>query len=143
MTRACATRSALAPPTPSGGQPAEGTALGALPLAGIKVLDLSSIIAAPVTATMLGDFGAEVVKIEEPGRGDFMRRSAAEPGGRSLHRLQDGRNKRSITLDLRQPEGRAIVHRLLPHFDAMVTNFRPPTLERWELDPAIIRERHP
>jgi len=117
--------------------------MGALPLAGIRVLDLSSIIAAPVTATMLGDFGADIVKVEEPGRGDFMRRSAARPGGRSLHWLQDGRNKRSVTLDLRRPEGRAIVHRLLPHFDAMVTNFRPPTLERWGLDPAAIRARHP
>ncbi len=64
-------------------------------LAGIRVLDLSSIIAAPVCATMLGDFGAEVVKVEEPGRGDFMRRGAAAPGGRSLQWVQDGRNKKS------------------------------------------------
>jgi crotonobetainyl-CoA:carnitine CoA-transferase CaiB-like acyl-CoA transferase len=117
--------------------------LGELPLSGIRVLDLSSIIAAPVTATMLGDFGAEIVKVEEPGRGDFMRRSAATQGGRSLMWLQDGRNKSSITLDLRQPEGRAIVHRLLPHFDAMVTNFRTPTLTEWGFDPATIRARHP
>lgn len=113
-----------------------------LPLAGIKVLDLSSIIAAPVAATMLGDFGAEVVKVEEPGRGDFMRRGAATPGGRSLQWVQDARNKTSITLDLRKPEGRAIVHRLLPHFDVMVTNFRPPTLRRWGFDPDTIRARH-
>jgi crotonobetainyl-CoA:carnitine CoA-transferase CaiB-like acyl-CoA transferase len=111
-------------------------------LAGIRVLDLSSIIAAPVAATMLGDFGAEIVKVEDPGRGDFMRRNAAQPGGRSLAWLQDARNKKSITLDLRKPEGRAIVHRLLPHFDVMVTNFRPPTLERWELSPAVVRERY-
>jgi len=114
-----------------------------LPLAGIRVLDLSSIIAAPVAATMLGDFGAEVVKVEEPGRGDFMRRSATRPGGRSLQWIQDARNKQSITLDLRKPEGRAIVHRLLPHYDVLVTNFRPPTLRRWEFDPDTIRARHP
>lgn len=112
-------------------------------LAGVRVLDLSSIIAAPVTATMLGDFGAEIVKVEEPGRGDFMRRGAEKPGGRSLAWVQDARNKQSITLNLRQEAGRAIVHRLLPHFDAMVTNFRPPTLQRWGFDPATIQARHP
>jgi formyl-CoA transferase len=64
-----------------------------LPLEGIRVLDLSSIIAAPVTATTLGDFGAEVIKVEDPGHGDFMRRSAATPGGRSLQWVQDARNK--------------------------------------------------
>ena len=60
-------------------------------LDGVRVLDLSSIIAAPVTATMLGDFGAAIVKVEEPGRGDFMRRSAAKSGGRSLGWVQDAR----------------------------------------------------
>ena len=114
-----------------------------LPLAGIRVLDLSSIIAAPVAATMLGDFGAEVIKVEEPGRGDFMRRSAAKPGGRSLQWVQDARNKQSITLDLRKPEGRDVVHRLLAHCDVVVTNFRPPTLRRWGFDPDTIRARHP
>lgn len=114
-----------------------------LPLAGIRVLDLSSIIAAPVAATMLGDFGAEVIKVEEPGRGDFMRRGADTQGGRSLQWVQDARNKQSITLDLRQPEGRDIVHRLLAHCDVLVTNFRPPTLRRWSFDPDTIRARHP
>lgn len=114
-----------------------------LPLEGIRVLDLSSIIAAPVAATTLGDFGAEVVKVEEPGHGDFMRRGAATPGGRSLQWVQDARNKTSVTIDLRKPEGRAIVHRLLPHFDVLVTNFRPPTLRRWGFDPDTIRGRYP
>ena len=114
-----------------------------LPLAGIRVLDLSSIIAAPVAATMLGDFGAEVVKVEEPGQGDFMRRGARDPGGRSLQWVQDARNKTSITLNLRKPEAREIVHRLLPHFDVLVTNFRPPTLRAWSFDPDTIRARHP
>ncbi len=113
------------------------------PLAGVCVLDLSSIIAAPVAATMLGDFGAEVVKVEEPGRGDFMRRSAATPGGRSLQWVQDGRNKKSITLNLREEQGRALLHRLLPHFDVVVTNFRPSTLDRWDLGPDTMRSRYP
>jgi formyl-CoA transferase len=114
-----------------------------LPLAGIRVLEMSSIIAAPVAATTLGDFGAEVVKIEDPVRGDFMRRNAREPGGRSLQWIQDARNKTSITLDLRKPEAREIVHRLLPHFDVLVSNFRPPTLRRWGFDPDAIRRRYP
>jgi crotonobetainyl-CoA:carnitine CoA-transferase CaiB-like acyl-CoA transferase len=114
-----------------------------LPLEGIRVLDLSSIIAAPVTATTLGDFGAEIVKVEDPGHGDFMRRSAAKPGGRSLQWVQDARNKTSVTLDLRKPEAREIVNRLLPHFDVLVTNFRPPTLRKWGFDPETIRSRFP
>ncbi len=117
--------------------------MAAEPLKGIRVLDLSSIIAAPVTATLLGDFGAEVVKVEEPGRGDFMRRTAAKPGGRSLQWVQDGRNKKSVTLNLRDERGRAILHRLLPHFDVLVTNFRPPTLDRWGLGPEPMRARYP
>ena len=114
-----------------------------LPLEGIRVLDLSSIIAAPVTATTLGDFGAEIVKVEDPGQGDFMRRSAAKPGGRSLQWVQDARNKTSVTLDLRKPEAREFVNRLLPHFDVLVTNFRPPTLRKWGFDPETIRSRFP
>lgn len=114
-----------------------------LPLKDIKVLDLSSIIAAPVAATTLGDFGAEVIKIEEPRNGDFMRRTAPNQGGRSLQWVQDARNKASVTLDLRKPQAREIVHRLLPHFDVLVTNFRPPTLRRWGFDPETIRMRHP
>jgi crotonobetainyl-CoA:carnitine CoA-transferase CaiB-like acyl-CoA transferase len=113
------------------------------PLAGIRVLDLSSIIAAPVTATMLGDFGAEVVKVEEPGRGDFMRRSAKHRGGRSFQWVQDARNKKSVTIDLRQKEGRALVQSLLPHFDVVVTNFRPPTLDKWQLGPEALRAAFP
>ena len=113
------------------------------PLSGIRVLDLSSIIAAPVTATMLGDFGAEVVKVEEPGRGDLMRRSAKQRGGRSFQWVQDARNKKSVTIDLRQEEGRALVRRMLPHFDVVVTNFRPPTLDKWQLGPDALLSAFP
>ena len=117
--------------------------MSAGPLAGIRVLDLASIIAAPVAATLLGDFGAEVIKVEEPGRGDFMRRGAAKLGGRTLAWVQDARNKESIPLDLRQPEGRDVLHRMLPLFDVVVTNFRPPTLDAWGLAPVELVARYP
>jgi crotonobetainyl-CoA:carnitine CoA-transferase CaiB-like acyl-CoA transferase len=103
------------------------------PLAGITVLDLSTVLAGPVTATFLGDFGADVVKVEEPGRGDFTR--ARPDGGRSPHWAQEARNKRSITCNLRDPRGQDLVRRLVPHFDVVVTNFRPPTLDAWGLSP--------
>ncbi|MBB3044188.1 CaiB/BaiF CoA transferase family protein [Nocardioides soli] len=114
-----------------------------LPLAGIRVLDLSTVLAAPVSTTLLGDFGADVVKIEEPGRGDFTRGRAGQTGGRSPQWLQEGRNKRSVTINLREPEGQAILRDLIPRFDIIVTNYRPPTLERWGLGPDRLREIHP
>jgi formyl-CoA transferase len=94
-------------------------------LAGIRVLDAATVLAAPVAATILGDFGAEVVKIEDPGTGDFTR-----GGGRSPSWLQEGRNKKSVTLNLRTQAGQDILHQLVPQFDVVVTNFRPPTLAR-------------
>ena len=99
-------------------------------LRGIKVLDLSAVLAAPVAATILGDFGAEVIKVEEPRHGDFPRRRAAHPGGRTPMWAQEGRNKDSITLDLRQPEGQDIARRLASSCDVVVTNFRPQTAVR-------------
>ncbi|MFE1953636.1 CaiB/BaiF CoA transferase family protein [Streptomyces sp. NPDC059524] len=112
-----------------------------LPLAGIRVLDLSTVLAAPVTATFLGDFGADVVKVEEPGRGDFTRGTAA--GARSAYWAQEARNKKSVTLDLRTEQGRRIVRDLIPRFDVVVTNYRPPTLRSWGLDPDRLSELAP
>jgi crotonobetainyl-CoA:carnitine CoA-transferase CaiB-like acyl-CoA transferase len=112
-------------------------------LAGVKVLDVSTVLAAPVTATMLGDFGADVVKVEAPGVGDFTRRGAQTPGGRSLEWVQEARNKRSITLDLHHERGRQILHELIGHFDVLITNYRPPTLQAWELDPGTIKHKYP
>lgn len=114
-----------------------------LPLEGIKVLDVSSVLAAPVTATFLGDFGADVVKVEEPGVGDFTRGRAAQRGGRSPQWLQEARNKRSVTLDLRQAEGQDLLRKLVPHFDVIVTNYRPPTLARWGMGPDAMRALNP
>ncbi|MDA3646888.1 CoA transferase [Saccharopolyspora indica] len=116
-----------------------------LPLAGIRVLDLATVLAAPVTATMLGDFGAEVVKVEEPGRGDFTRGGpgSSAPGRRSLQWIQEGRNKKSVTVDLHTARGQELVRELVPHFDVVVMNFRPPTLEKWDLTPERLQEINP
>lgn len=110
---------------------AKGTAV----LEDIRVLELSTVLAAPVAATFLGDFGAEIIKVEEPGRGDFTRTAAREPGGRTPMWAQEGRNKRSITIDLHRPDGQDLVRRLAARSDVVVTNFRPTTLERWSLTP--------
>jgi crotonobetainyl-CoA:carnitine CoA-transferase CaiB-like acyl-CoA transferase len=107
-------------------------------LGGVKVLDAATVLAGPVTATMLADFGAEVVKVEDPGTGDFTRN-----GGRSPGWLQEGRNKKSVTLDLRTREGQELLHRLVPHFDVVVTNFRPPTLERYRMLPDDLQPLNP
>ncbi|MFI8880318.1 CaiB/BaiF CoA transferase family protein [Streptomyces sp. NPDC055243] len=107
--------------------------MSTLPLAGIRVLDLSTVLAAPVTATFLGDFGAEVIKVEEPGRGDFTRGTA--DGARSAFWAQEARNKKSVTLDLRTEAGQRLVRDLVPRFDVVITNYRPPTLKKWGLDP--------
>ncbi|MSR13062.1 MAG: CoA transferase [Gammaproteobacteria bacterium] len=92
------------------------------------------MLAAPFCASLLGDFGAEVIKVEMPGEGDpFRRFGTITETGSSLNWLNDGRNKKSITLDLRKPQGAAILKRLVADCDIMVENFRPGTLERWGL----------
>jgi crotonobetainyl-CoA:carnitine CoA-transferase CaiB-like acyl-CoA transferase len=107
-------------------------------LSGIKVLDAATVLAGPVTATVLGDFGAEVVKVEDPHVGDFTRVSGRSPGW-----LQEGRNKKSVSLDLRTRAGQEVFHRLVPHFDVVITNFRPPTLERYRMLPEHLQPLNP
>lgn len=109
-------------------------------LAGIRVLDAATVLAGPVTATILGDFGADVVKIEDPKAGDFIRGTGAR---RSPGWLQEGRNKKSVTLDLRTEAGQHLFHRLVPHFDVVVTSFRPPTLERYRMLPEHLQSLNP
>lgn len=105
-----------------------------LPLEGVRVIDVATMLAAPFCAALLGDFGAEVIKVEMPGSGDpFRRFGTMTEAGASLNWLNDGRNKKSITLDLRQPRGAAILKRLVADCDILVENFRPGTLERWDL----------
>lgn len=114
-----------------------------LPLSGLKVLDVSAVLAAPISATFLADFGADVVKIEQPRTGDFTRRGATEPGGRSPQWVQEGRNKKSVTLNLRAPEAQEMLHALIPQFDVVVTNYRLPTLVKWRMDPETLQRLHP
>ncbi|MDH4151040.1 MAG: CoA transferase, partial [Betaproteobacteria bacterium] len=101
------------------------------PLAGLRVLDISTIIAAPFAATLLADFGADVIKAELPGNGDALRALAPHKNNVPLWWKVTNRNKRGITLDLRRDEGRALLARLVPSQDVLVENFRPGTLDRW------------
>src|SRR5207253_10868280 len=103
------------------------------PLAGIRVLDLGTRIGAPFAATLLADLGAEVIKVELPGQGDFMRTIGPFVDGYSLFWAVEGRNKKSITCDLRKPAGQTLMKRLVPLADVMVENFQPGTLESWAL----------
>ncbi|MGE5504719.1 MAG: CaiB/BaiF CoA transferase family protein [Actinomycetota bacterium] len=107
----------------------------ALPLAGVRVLDVATFIAAPYAAAILGEFGAEVIKVEQPGGGDSFRRFGSITGrdGDSLMWLSEARNKTSITLDLRKPKGQELFRRLAAKADVVAENFRPGTLEKWGL----------
>lgn len=119
------------------------------PLAGLKVLDLSRFIAGPHCTTVLGDLGADVVKVERPRVGDDTRSFEPKVGGESLYYLMFNRNKRGITLDFRNPEAQALLRRLAAEADVLVENFRPGTLELmgcgWdvlhELNPRLILAR--
>ncbi|MFE6283993.1 CaiB/BaiF CoA transferase family protein [Streptomyces sp. NPDC057877] len=103
------------------------------PLTGLRVLDLATLFAGPLAATLLGDFGAEVVKVEHPTKPDPSRGHGPAKDGIGLWWKVLGRNKRAITLDLSKPGGRATLLRLAEHADVIVENFRPGTLEKWDL----------
>ena len=118
-----------------GGRGRETQACG--PLAGLRVLDIATIIAAPLAATMLADFGAEVVKTELPG-GDGARGFGPFKEGHSLWWKVLNRNKTLITLDLRTAEGVALLLRVLPEFDVLIENFRPGTLDGWGLSKEVL-----
>jgi crotonobetainyl-CoA:carnitine CoA-transferase CaiB-like acyl-CoA transferase len=114
------------------------------PLAGIRVLDLGTMIAGPFIATLLGDFGADVVKVELPGRGDTLRKMGPVNGdAHSYWFAAESRNKRSITLDLRTPAGKDLLLRLVDVVDVVVENFVPGTMARWGLGADVLRERNP
>lgn len=105
------------------------------PLDGLRVLDIATFIAAPLSAAILGEFGAEVIKIEQPRDGDPLRRFGVSSGQTpdTFCWLSEARNKKSVTLDLRRPEGAAILRDLVAQSDVLCENFRPGTLERWGL----------
>ncbi|MFE5916040.1 CaiB/BaiF CoA transferase family protein [Streptomyces sp. NPDC056468] len=109
------------------------TEAGEAPLSGLRVLDLATLFAGPLAATMLGDFGAEVVKVEHPEKPDPSRGHGPSKDGVGLWWKVLGRNKRTITLNLSKPGGRATLLRLVATADVVIENFRPGTLERWDL----------
>ncbi|MEU0791660.1 CaiB/BaiF CoA-transferase family protein [Amycolatopsis sp. NPDC005961] len=113
------------------------------PLAGIRVVELGNFIAAPTAGRLLADFGADVVKVERPGTGDELRRWRLHAGDTSLLFRALGRNKRSVTVDLRRPEGQDLVRTLAARSDVLLENFRPGTLERWGLGPDELRALNP
>ncbi len=113
------------------------------PLAGLKVVDAATLFAGPLTATYLGDFGADVVKIEHPRQPDGARGHGVAKDGVGLWWKTLGRNKRTVTLDLKHPDGAATMRRLLADADVLVENFRPGTLERWGLGPDVLLELNP
>ena len=112
-------------------------------LEGIRVIDLTRVISGPFCTQMLGDHGAEVIKVEPPGRGDIVRSQGNMVNGFSWYFAQFNRNKRSLTLDLRQEAGREILCRLLDDADVLVENFRPGVMAKMGLDDATLRERFP
>ncbi len=104
------------------------------PLSGLRVIEMGSLIAGPFAAKTLGEFGAEVIKIEPPGIGDPLRSWRTLAGTTSVWWHVQARNKKSVAIDLRQPEGQDLVRKLACEADVVIENFRPGTLEKWGLD---------
>lgn len=113
------------------------------PLAGLKVLDIATIIAAPFAASLLADFGADVTKLEIPGRGDGLRNFPPFRDNKPLWWKVTNRGKRYGTLDLRQPEGLAVIKQIIAQSDVLVENFRPGTLAKWGLDRETLWQINP
>lgn len=120
-----------ASPTPTG------------PLAGVKVIEMGTLIAGPFGARLLAEFGADVIKIEMPQTGDPIRNWRILHNGTSLWWYVQSRNKRCITLDCGHPEGMAVLKSLLREADVLVENFRPGTLEKWGLTESALKEINP
>ena len=112
-------------------------------LAGLKVIELGQLIAGPFAAKTLADFGAEVIKIEPPGAGDPLRKWRLLKDGTSVWWQVQSRNKRSLALDLREPEGQDVVRRLAAEADVLIENFRPGAMEGWGLGPEALLAANP
>lgn len=113
-------------------------------LADLRVLEMGQLLAGPFCGQLMADFGAEVIKCEQPGVGDPMRQWGREkPHGKSLWWPVVGRNKKCITLNLRTPEGQDIVRELIKTTDVLIENFRPGTMERWELGYEELKKINP
>ena len=114
------------------------------PLEGCRVLDLATVVAAPFCGAILGEFGAEVIKVEMPGRGDALRAFGRPSAtGSSYNWLSESRNKKCITLDLRKPRGLEIAKQLVADSDIVLENFRPGTLDKWGLGLESMRKVNP
>ncbi|MBQ0826497.1 CaiB/BaiF CoA transferase family protein [Streptomyces tagetis] len=127
----------MTPPAPQAPDPAPG------PLDGLRVIDASTILAGPLCAQLLGDFGADVVKIEHPVAGDGMRGHGESKNGVPLWWKELSRNKRTVGLSLSDPRGAALLRRMVRRADVLIENFRPGTLERWGLGPDVLHEINP
>lgn len=119
--------------------------LAPLPLEGVRVIDAATFIAAPYCASILGEFGAEVIKVEHPEGGDPFRKfgTPSDRADSSLAWLSEGRNKKSVTLDLRAEEGAEIFRDLVARSDVLCENFRPGTLEKWGLGWDVLQAMNP
>lgn len=112
-------------------------------LKGLRIVDLATFLAAPFAATLLSDFGAEVIKVEMPGTGDHMRRHGPGYKGVGYWWTQDDRNKKSVTVDMHKPKGQEIIKRLVAVSDVVIENFRAGTLEKWNLGYDALSEINP
>ena len=112
-------------------------------LAGVRVIEMGQLIAGPFAGKTLGEFGADVVKIEPPGAGDPLRNWRLIKNGTSVWWQVQSRNKRSVAIDLRQPDGQALARQLIAEADVLIENFRPGTLEGWGMSPAELHALNP
>ena len=110
---------------------------------GVRIVDLTSMISGPLATMLLGDQGADVIKVEPPGTGDLVRRLGRERGGMTPTFATCNRSKRSLVLDLKAPRGREVLERLVAGADVFAQNFRPGTAERLGLSEAALRRLRP
>ena len=127
----------------SGVDPSAARPAGGGPLRGLRVIDLGTMLAGPVACTLMADFGADVLKIEEPGHGDALRHIGPIVGDESLMWNVEARGKRSIAINLKRAEGREAFLKIVETADAVVENFRPGTLQKLGLDFETLRKANP
>ncbi len=113
------------------------------PLSGLKVLELGELVAGPFIGTLLGEFGADVIKVERPGRGDVLRQFGPMVDGESLYWKVNGRNKKSVVLDLETASGRTVLGELIARCDVMINSLRPGTLEKWGFTEEGLKASYP
>src|SRR5699024_10915812 len=112
-------------------------------LDGVRVIDASTIIAGPICAQILGDYGADVIKIEHPQKPDGLRGHGQQKNGHPLWWKEVGRNKRTVALNLGTADGADVLKRMAESNDVLIENFRPGTLERWGIGPDVLHKINP